>query len=414
MNNQCFGEDEIVAKIDATFTTLDQQRIQGLERLQKVQSVQNTALQREQQRLIAKYGENHPRVQKINTRLTYNQGLQNNLTQEINRSKINVSQFNPQTWKGEGLVLDKNGVGIKGLTVSFVDEKGNWIRPLGYACTDEKGYFSLVYPKEVGTTSRIEDDQPLFLIVTDQNHRQLHREATSRAFKIGRIEFWRIILGDDNDNSCEPPSPPDDKPAIIGKIQTSPLEPTTQTRVTFKADVQGDNPIKYQWSFGDGSTSTEVTPTHLYSQPKTYQVTLTVANSGGGGTDSRTIEVKVQDASVKLPLDGSVIWFQQKTLELRQDQEIDPENLLKLATERTRKFFGEQRNPQVVLTGYTSKEGIHEKNLELSRMRAMVVQERFTKGDIPIDRLKIVAQGEDATYPNPVDNERVEIQLISQ
>ena len=40
-----------------------------------------------------------------------------------------------------------------------------------------------------------------------------------------------------------------------------------------------------QWDFGDGATSTEANPTHTYTVPGTYAVTLTV----GDGTDTSTI-----------------------------------------------------------------------------------------------------------------------------
>jgi len=41
----------------------------------------------------------------------------------------------------------------------------------------------------------------------------------------------------------------------------------------------GSHPYTYQWSFGDGSTnSTGINPTHVYSTPGTYNVTLTISD----------------------------------------------------------------------------------------------------------------------------------------
>lgn len=45
----------------------------------------------------------------------------------------------------------------------------------------------------------------------------------------------------------------------------------------------GDSPIVgYSWNFGDGSNSTDKNPTHIYSTPGTYTVTLVVQTADGG------------------------------------------------------------------------------------------------------------------------------------
>jgi hypothetical protein len=44
------------------------------------------------------------------------------------------------------------------------------------------------------------------------------------------------------------------------------------------------NGTSYLWNFGDGSTSTEFSPSHVYSSAGTYSVTLTVTNGCGSAT----------------------------------------------------------------------------------------------------------------------------------
>ncbi len=51
----------------------------------------------------------------------------------------------------------------------------------------------------------------------------------------------------------------------------------------------------FAWNFGDGSTSTEVSPVHTYSEYKDYEVSLTVTSSDGN-TDDVTKTVSVIDA----------------------------------------------------------------------------------------------------------------------
>ena len=55
--------------------------------------------------------------------------------------------------------------------------------------------------------------------------------------------------------------------------------------------------VSHSWSFGDGSSSTAVNPSHTYATNGTYQVRLTVADAQGL-TDSKTVSVTVSDGVV--------------------------------------------------------------------------------------------------------------------
>src|ERR1700744_3149517 len=48
----------------------------------------------------------------------------------------------------------------------------------------------------------------------------------------------------------------------------------------------------YTWNFGDGSNSSETSPTHTYSSLGNYSVTLTAHGSGGDGTNTQNINVQ--------------------------------------------------------------------------------------------------------------------------
>ncbi len=61
------------------------------------------------------------------------------------------------------------------------------------------------------------------------------------------------------------------------------------TTVTFtNTSIFGNT---YLWNFGDGSTSTQFSPTYTYINEGTYTVTLTVTNSCGSNTTTRTVQV---------------------------------------------------------------------------------------------------------------------------
>jgi PKD repeat protein len=49
--------------------------------------------------------------------------------------------------------------------------------------------------------------------------------------------------------------------------------------------------ISWAWVFGDGATSTEQNPVHMFTTAGTYSVTLTVTNDGGSASKSMTITV---------------------------------------------------------------------------------------------------------------------------
>ena len=52
-------------------------------------------------------------------------------------------------------------------------------------------------------------------------------------------------------------------------------------------------PDSYLWEFGDGSTSTVRQPTHTYTAPGDYEVTLTVGNTYGETSLSKTMAVQI-------------------------------------------------------------------------------------------------------------------------
>ena len=68
----------------------------------------------------------------------------------------------------------------------------------------------------------------------------------------------------------------------------------TQFTSTSTTNPSGQSIGSYQWNFGDGSTGTGANTTHTYSQPGTYQATLTVSTGNGHCTDQITKTVTVE------------------------------------------------------------------------------------------------------------------------
>ena len=58
-------------------------------------------------------------------------------------------------------------------------------------------------------------------------------------------------------------------------------------------DTSTGNSTSWNWIFGDGNTSTQQNPTNTYTQPGTYNVSLTVANNAGNNTLTQTNYITV-------------------------------------------------------------------------------------------------------------------------
>ncbi|MFB9315816.1 ThuA domain-containing protein [Nocardioides plantarum] len=80
-------------------------------------------------------------------------------------------------------------------------------------------------------------------------------------------------------------------PAVSIKASTltgeAPLPVSFTSTVT---DSENDTPLTYAWDFGDDATSTEADPSHTFTAPGKYTVSLTVTDARGAKT-TRTLEV---------------------------------------------------------------------------------------------------------------------------
>jgi len=73
----------------------------------------------------------------------------------------------------------------------------------------------------------------------------------------------------------------------IADFSASPTSGTALLAVQF-TDLSANAPTSWLWDFGDGGTSTEQDPTHVYDVSGVYTVSLTVSNIGGSDTETKT------------------------------------------------------------------------------------------------------------------------------
>lgn len=86
----------------------------------------------------------------------------------------------------------------------------------------------------------------------------------------------------------------------VADFSASPTTGNVPLTVVF-SDSSTGTPSAWSWGFGDGSTSTTRNPTHVYSAAGTYTVSLTVGNTGGQDTKTKTGLISATEPSPPAP-----------------------------------------------------------------------------------------------------------------
>ena len=146
----------------------DARRADALEGLQFARRGVGNGLRREQARLTAKYGADHPRVTALRARAVFNEGMIKDLVLETSRARTDIPTVDENTWVLHGYVRDANANGLPNLTVALYDESGDWVRKLGYACTEQNGYFRIR-----NSTNAIREGRPVYLHVLSNRSEHL-------------------------------------------------------------------------------------------------------------------------------------------------------------------------------------------------------------------------------------------------
>lgn len=89
-------------------------------------------------------------------------------------------------------------------------------------------------------------------------------------------------------------------PAPVAEFTFSPANPLPNDDVRFNASASlpsaGRTIVGYEWDFGDGATGSGVQPTHRYTLPRVYNVTLKITDDlGRTSVISKSVEVALPD-----------------------------------------------------------------------------------------------------------------------
>ena len=73
----------------------------------------------------------------------------------------------------------------------------------------------------------------------------------------------------------------------VAVFSATPTSGNAPLNVAF-TDTSTGSPTAWSWNFGDGTSSTQKSPTHTYSTAGTYAITLTVSNAAGSNTVTKS------------------------------------------------------------------------------------------------------------------------------
>jgi len=175
-------------------------------------------------------------------------------------------------------------------------------------------------------------------------------------------------------------APPVEAPVLTQCVANPPTADVGQT-VTFSATVAGTRPIEFQWNFGDGTTANTLSATHAYTEPGTYQATLTATNPAG--TDTCTVTVTVVDPFCPAVTELNTVYFAPGMTSLTAEAQTRlDENIAVL-----------ERCPEigVQIVGYADS---RERNpMRLSEARADAVRAYYQQNNIAGGRLSAEGRG---------------------
>jgi hypothetical protein len=224
----------------------DPARAVGLLGLHRVRAAKTKGMEREQARLSKKLGPRDPRVLALNRNIELNRGLVRDLAVELDHAGIEAPIADANTWIVHGFVRDRALKGIPKLTVAIYDGKGAWIQALGFACTDERGYFKLSFSsakpgagtRSVATTGATTVSATitaatcgpeLFIHVLDKTGAHIFIDKGPLTLQPGNVDYREIILGDGT-GTCQPPHDasapkPGPKDPVVCSEPSEPCEP---------------------------------------------------------------------------------------------------------------------------------------------------------------------------------------------
>lgn len=180
--------DQISQALQDNLPEVDRVRATALENLHVLRTARAAGLESEQERLVAKLGEDDPRVAEVASMRVDNEQFISGLAVEIERAGVEAPEADKQTWVFHGFVRDQQLKGVPNVTVALYDERGNWAEQLGYAGTSAIGYFRL------NARNLTNLKPPFFVHVLSKQAEHLHTDNVPITPELGSVLFHEVVI----------------------------------------------------------------------------------------------------------------------------------------------------------------------------------------------------------------------------
>ena len=171
-------------------------------------------------------------------------------------------------------------------------------------------------------------------------------------------------------------------PAEIVALSTDPSDPIFNETIRFNATVNANPAATFTWDFGDGNTSTSASPTHRYTDPGVYTVTLAAANCEAQPV-SRTLEVVVGEFRCSEVRELNSVFFEENSAVLDDEAyALLDENIA---------ILNECAELNARLDAYTSYD--ERRMMDLGNQRAAAVQSYYSQNGVSLNRLTARSMG---------------------
>jgi hypothetical protein len=177
-------------------------RATALSGLQKLRVSRANYAQREQMRLAAMFGADHPEVLRLKAEVASDQRFGSVLGAEIDRLTTAIPIVDEHGWALHGFVRDQELRGQPDLTVALFDRTNRWIEAFGHVCTDARGYFQLSHSAE--GSNEVIKWRELFIHVSNGKQEVLHRDKKPMLAVLGETKYREVNLA--GGSKCCPPA----------------------------------------------------------------------------------------------------------------------------------------------------------------------------------------------------------------